>query len=369
MPTFRARFRRRNPLPNLKELTLMFDTLILQYLNKLVKSKVRDFTSPEAFHSLKVQCLGDNVVKLTTQVSGAFVVPISALIRDFHVKPCELTDSTPPIARPFLLATHGFIEFSEFVQGLFQGLWMLNLLTGAQCQIGFHAKVYPYAFTCSGQHFWGGVICHNIEPIRAGSVPTDLDITDIAMPLTMLMEREVDFLILVELFRNRIPHSKRDTDTPLLKFIGIRELRRSIFITLFELRGTDASASLSLFEKIKKLFPRKVQANNNSVKRVTGYPCPLSLGAVEQLRQVRLQAIPAGIFPIDAVISIFQSKEVIMHVAKFIEHIAQAHILRMLAYLIFVSSHSVTSYQFFNPFSVGWQTHYQAVMLRMSANW
>jgi len=101
----------------------MFQTLILQYLNKLVKSEVGDFTSPEAFHTLKVQRLGDNVVKLTTQVSGAFIVPISALVGDLAIKSCQLSDGTPPVTRTLLLATHGFVEFAELVQGLFQGLW------------------------------------------------------------------------------------------------------------------------------------------------------------------------------------------------------------------------------------------------------
>ena len=347
----------------------MFETLELQYLNKLVKSKVRDFASPEAFHSLKVQRLGDNVVKPTAEVSSAFVVPISALIRDFHVKPCELTDSTPPIVRTFDLSTDRFVEFSELVQGVFQKFWRVYLLTCAECQVGLHTEVYPYAFTCSGQHFFGGIICNDVEPICSDSIPTDLNIADNPFPIAMLMEREVTFIVLVELFRKRIPHSKRDTDTPIFKFIGIRKLRRAVFFRLFELRGTDTSASFSLFEKIKKLFPRKVQADNHSVNRVPRYPCPMSLGALEQLRQVRLQAIPAGIFAIDAVISLFQSKEVVMNIGEFIEQIAQTYILRMFAYLIFVGPHSVTSYQFFNPFSVGRQTHYQAVMLRMSANW
>ena len=33
----------------------MFDTLGLQNLNKLMKGKVRDFASPEPFHTVKVQ--------------------------------------------------------------------------------------------------------------------------------------------------------------------------------------------------------------------------------------------------------------------------------------------------------------------------
>ena len=253
MPATRTRFRCGCPLSDLKKLTIMFKALILQYLNELVKSKVRDFPPPKAFHAVKVQGLGDNVIKPTAEVSGTFVVPISALVADLAMKPCEFTDGTPPIVRTFYLSTDRFVESAKFFQGLFQGLRMVNLFTGAECQIGLHTEVYPYAFTCSGQHFLGGIICNDIEPIRSDSIPTDLNIADISVPIAMLMEREIDFLILIELLGTWVPHSKRDTDTPVFKFVGIRKLRRTVFLTLFELRGTDTSASLSFFEKIKKL--------------------------------------------------------------------------------------------------------------------
>ena len=41
----------------------MFETLILQYLNKLPKGKVGDFPSPETFHTSKVEFLSRNRVK------------------------------------------------------------------------------------------------------------------------------------------------------------------------------------------------------------------------------------------------------------------------------------------------------------------
>ena len=55
----------------------MFETLECQYLNKLPESKVRDLTSPEAFHTVKVERLGRDQVKTPAQVGSKFRVPIT----------------------------------------------------------------------------------------------------------------------------------------------------------------------------------------------------------------------------------------------------------------------------------------------------
>ena len=187
MSTIRARFCSRCPLPDLNKLTIMFQTFELQYLNKLPKGEIGDLTSPEAFHCLKVQRLGGDKIEPLTQVGRRFVVPISALVDDFAIKPCEFTDSTPPIARAFDLSTDGPAEFSELVQGAFQGLSMVNSLTGVQCQIGIHAEVYPYTFTRSGQNFFGSIICHDIKPQCSDGISTDLNILDGSLRVAMLV--------------------------------------------------------------------------------------------------------------------------------------------------------------------------------------
>ena len=53
--TIATRFRCRRPLTDLTQLTLMFLTLILQYLNKLVERQGRRLCVPKAFHTVKVQ--------------------------------------------------------------------------------------------------------------------------------------------------------------------------------------------------------------------------------------------------------------------------------------------------------------------------
>ena len=73
MSTIRTRLRRRSPFPDLRELTIMFQTLELQNLKKLVEGKVRDFPTPEAFQvSIKIQRLGDDTVGASAESGGKF---------------------------------------------------------------------------------------------------------------------------------------------------------------------------------------------------------------------------------------------------------------------------------------------------------
>ena len=164
----------------------MFETLELQYLNKLVKgNQVRDFASPKPFHTLKVERLGSDTVKPSAKVGCKFPVPIFALVGNFTVKPCQFSQSAPPIARAFDFARQAFAKGAKFVQGRFEGLRMLYLLTGVQRQIRLHTEVCSYTFTRSGQHFFGGVIRDDVEPKRSNAIPTDLDIADVPLPIAM----------------------------------------------------------------------------------------------------------------------------------------------------------------------------------------
>ena len=181
----------------------MFETLVFQYLNKLSESKIGEFASPEAFHAVKVQRLGRNKGKPSAEVGGKFEMPISALVGDMPIKFCELTDSTPPIVRAFHFTRNAFVEISEFGQGLFQKLRVLDFFASVECQIGIHTEVCAYAFTCSGQHFFRRLICHDIEPIRSNTITKDLEITDVPVPIAMLMERKPAFIELEKLEKIR----------------------------------------------------------------------------------------------------------------------------------------------------------------------
>ena len=339
----------------------MFETLELQYLNELSEGEVRDFPSPEAFHTLKVEHLGRDAVKPSAKVGGKFPMPVSALVGNFTVKSGKFSDGTPPIARTFLLATHSFIECSEFIQGLLQGLRMLYLLTGIERQIGIQSEVCAYTFTCSGQDFFGCVICNNGQPIRPNTVAKNLDIADVPVPIAMVVIQDVATLEHKLLFV-RTPFFEGQANRAFRYYrrfsvfvffknlISCLELRRTVFPSLLELRGTDTSTAPPIFKPIKEPLVADMDTDNHLVKCVAGDPRPVFMSALEQLRQMRLQPIPTGVLPIHAIVSLLQTQKVVVNIAQVIKQVAQAFDLRVVAYLIFISSHGATSYQFFNPY-------------------
>ena len=229
----------------------MFETLECQNLNKLSKSKVRDFASPEAFHTVEIQRFGRDKVKTPAQVGSKFIVPITPLVGDMPIETCEFMHSTPPVARTFDFTRKTFVEFAKFFQGFFQELRRLYLLPRVQREKSvFHTEVCAYTFTRSRQDFFRGIIGHNIKPIRANTVAKDLEITDVFLPIAVLVESEPTLIKLVELLRFRIPLPKRDTDTSLFKFVARLELRRAVASFAFELR-----------------FPRSRDVEKNAPKR------------------------------------------------------------------------------------------------------
>ena len=100
-----TRFCCSSPLTDLTEGSLMFETFELQYLNKLIESKVGDFPSPQAFHSCQVQRFKSKCLK-TLHICFA--------------NPCVgeswLPDSTPPVIRTFLFSRKTLIEGAELFQ-------------------------------------------------------------------------------------------------------------------------------------------------------------------------------------------------------------------------------------------------------------
>ena len=335
----------------------MFETLIFQYLNKLVEGKVRDFTPPKPFHTVKVERLSGDQIKPAAEVRRKFPMPIAPLVRDSSIEACQLSNSTPPVIRTSNFARKAFVEGSEFVQGLFQELWTLYLLTGVECeksvfQTGFglgidqiHSLYYivrTYTFTRSGQDFFRGIICHDIKIERANTVAKDLEIADVSLPMAVLVKREPT-LIKLQTLRGRIPRLERKAHTSIVKFVSCLELRRAVASFAFELRLTRAFY-------IQEPLPSDVQADNHSVKGITRNPSPMLFCPFEKVRQMRLQAKTTGVFAIPTVIPIFQLQKVVMDIAKVIQQIAQAFVFWVFAYLIFVCSHSVASYQSLTPY-------------------
>ena len=328
----------------------MFDTLVLQQPNKLVKCQIGDFPSPEAFHSCQVQRFKSKSIKASTKVSGEFPMPIQALPTDLTIQPCDFPNSTPPIIRTFDFPRQALVEVPELFQGLFQELRRLYLLTCVERQKSvLHTEVCSYALSCSGQWVGRSIVSDDVKPIFTNSIAKDLDIPDISIPFAMLMKRKPDTPELKGL-RGFIPFFDRKLDTPRLKFVAGLELPRSHLMLCFELRKTDTSPSLSLLNPVKVSLVGKMETDNHRVKRVTRYPRPMFLSALEEFGKMRLQTIPACVFAIATVVSLFQTQEVVMNIAKVVKHIAQAFVLRGVAYLMFVGSQGIiTSYKSLTP--------------------
>ena len=324
MSTRRTRFRCRCPRSHLKKLTLMFSTLILQYLNKLVKGEVRDFSAPEAFHTLKVQRLGNDRIKPLAQVSSNLVVPVLALVGDMLIQPRKFSDTTPPIIRTFYLSADSFVECAKFFQGLFEKFWRVFLFAVAKGQVGLHTKIYSYALTCSRTGFGSGGICNHVKPIGANTITKDLDKGNFTLVVAVLMKREPAF-VEFEALLPVVPRFERKSNTSFFK-----EIRR------LELRRTASSFTLELWnptESVKEPFISGMDTDNHSVKRIAGYPSPVVLRASKQLRQVRLQAKTPRIFSVSTVISLFQLQKVVMDIRKVVKHITQTHMLWVFAQL------------------------------------
>jgi len=326
------------------ELTIMFQTLILQYLNELVEGEVRDFSSPQSLHTVEVQGLGRDKVKSSAKIGGEFEVPIFALVRDMPEQSDDLMETPPPIAGAFDFTTQCFVKCSEFIQGLFQEVGVLDFLTVAECQVGFHTEVCPNAFICCGQNLFGNIIGDNIEPICSGSITKDLDIAHFTFPIAVVMERKPTFIELKGL-RNFVPFFKRDADTSFFKEIARLQLRRPQFATSFVFRTTE-------LRNIEKVFKTTVKIDNHSVKRIPRYPRPMLMGPIQHICQIGLQPITPRIFTIDTVIPILKFEKMVMHIAEIIKHIAETHILRVFAYLVSISATLLFLFSaFFHRFS------------------
>ena len=85
----------------------MFDTLILQYLNKLVESKIGDFTPPH--HAIKVQRFNGNCVKLLTKFRK-LPLKIFALVRDFSIETGDLPQHRHQPLEPFSLRLNALLR-------------------------------------------------------------------------------------------------------------------------------------------------------------------------------------------------------------------------------------------------------------------
>ncbi len=190
----------------------MFDTLILQYLNKLVEGKVGDLTSPKPLHAIKVQGFNRNRIKTLTKFCRKLPMKVCALVCDFTIQTGYCPNTPPPSPRTFLFTTQFFVEATKFIQGLFQRLWVLFLLTRAKGQVRvFHAEVCSNALTCCRQTFHVRGVRGDTKPIVTAVITLYRDIPNRTVPLTVFME-SVRYLSKRPKFFRSIPLSKSKCD-------------------------------------------------------------------------------------------------------------------------------------------------------------
>lgn len=178
------------PLSDFEESFIVFFTLEFQQLNKLIESKVRNLSAPDSLHTVKVKCFCNDSIKASAKVGCNFPLPVKALISNFPIVSCELSDSPIPVVRTLYLSTDSLMQFAELFQGSFQELGGLNLFTCAERQKCFQSKVYPYVLTCSGKGFGRNIICDDIELVLTVTITEYLYIADISVPVAVLVKRE-----------------------------------------------------------------------------------------------------------------------------------------------------------------------------------
>ena len=338
-----TRFRCSRPLTDLFKMTLMFITLIFQYLNKLVEGEVRDFASPQAFHTVKVQGFKSNRIKLLTQFRGELPMKVFALVADFPIEACDCSDTPPPAVRAFDFTRKFFIQRPKFAQRLLQRLWVLDFLTRAQCQISvFHAEVCPNAFTCCRQRFEICISRRDTKPIVSAIITFDCNGVDSPVPVAVFMKR-IRHFVKLPFTRLWIPFTKRQRDTtvfqrpPRLTRIG----DRLKLVSLFDFRST-----AKFFEKSVVCF---MNASQFLLDRLTWQGVPMRVcGAFQLFRMVIHSTIVHIRQPVFMSLTLPLMK-ILMHLPHIVKQVANANCIRLFPQRVFIGFHRTIKYQVLTP--------------------
>ena len=342
--TITTRFRCSSPLTDLNELTLMFLTLILQYLNKLVESKVGDLTSPQAFHTVKVQRFNRNRIKLLTKFRGELPMKIFALVRDLPIESCEVSHTSPPVIRTFLLTAQCLVERPKFLQGLFQRLWVLFLFTRAQCQVCvFHPKVCPNALTCCRQGFRVGVGCCYAKPIDTTGITLYRDTTDpVSVPLSVFVKSIRDFIKL-PFACLRIPLTEGEGDTIVFQRPPrcSRKGDRFELVSLFDFRPAT--------EFLEKSIVCQMDTSEFLLNRLAWQRIPMSVRGFLKVREVIAHCRITRIRQPVLIPLTLPFMEVFMHLPHIVKQVTNADCVRLFSKRIFIGFHGVPSIKSLTP--------------------
>ena len=338
----------------------MFLTLIFQYLNKLVESKIGDFTSPQAFHAIKVQGFNGRLYQTALQRSvGKLPMKIFALVRDFSIQACDLSHTPPPPVRTFLFTTQLFVKRPKLVQVRFQRLWVLFLFTRAQRQICvFHTEVCPNTLTRCRQRFCFYKIREYVEPIITASVALDRDTTDIPVKLTRLMERIPNFIMSPFAC---IPFSEVEGE-PIVSQRPARLFQGERFELVSRLDMGSAAKSL------EKTLIRQVNTFQFLLNCLAWQRFPMRVRRAFQLGYVKAHCRVVRIRQPVFIAVTLPLVEVFMHLPHIVKQVAKPNTIGLIIKRIFVGFHGISHITPFNPYTMGWQTRHQAVALCMFAS-
>ena len=322
----------------------MFLTLIRQYLNELIERKIRDLTSPQAFHARKVQGFNGNRIKRLTKIGGKLPVEVFALVADLPTQACNLSHTPPPTARTFLLTRKAFVEMTKFVQEVLQRLRVLFFLTCAERQICvFHTEICPNTLTRRWQRFGFYKVGDDIQPIITARVALYRDTTDIPIKLTVFMKRISDFIISPFTL---VPFPKGEGDTIVIQRPAC----------LFERQGFKLMPFLdvrSTAEFLEKTDIRSINASQLLLDRLAWQRLPMWVCRSFQIRHVRTHRSITRIRQPVFIPLTLPLMEILVDLPHIVKQVAKANTIGLIIKGIFVGFHGITHHTF-NPCAVGW---------------
>ena len=341
--TVATRFCCSSPLIDLFEKTLMFTALILQYLNKMVESKIRDLTSPQPFHAVKVQRFKDNRIKLLTKFRGELPVKVFALVRDFPIQACDLSYAPPPTVRTLLLTTEFFVERPKFLQGLLQRLGVLFLFTRAERQICvFHAKICPNAFTCCRQRSKICVSCCYANPILPTSITLYRNLGDSSVPLAVFV-KSIGYPIKLPLTGLGIPFSERQCNMIVEQTPASRTRigNRLEFVARFDMRSTP--------KFLKETVIPFINTQKFLLYCLARQYFPVRMRCFLQVLKVGIHSIIVRIRQTVLISLTVPFMEVFMHLPHIVKQIANTNCIRLIVKRIFIGFHGLSGIRRLSP--------------------
>ena len=359
IPTIRARFACGCPLINLTKRTIMFDTLILQYLDELIEGKIGDLTAPKAFHTIKIQRFKDDRIKPFTKICRKLPVEIFTLIRDLPIQMRYRSHSTPPVIRTFDFTAQCLIEFAKLSQGLFQRLGVLLLFTRAQGQVRFHTEVCPNSLTCCWQGFGIRKISYDIKPIVSAGITLYCYSSDTALPFTVLKE-PINHMVISPF--TILPFSKVQRD------MIVFEVPTRMTWKGNRLKSMSPLDMRSATEFLEKPIIRKVDTFQLLLDRLTRQCFPMWVRCSFQLLKVRAHRSIVRIRQPVLITLTLPLMEIRMHLPHIVQQVTKTYRIRLITKLIFIGSHGVSSIKSLPPIKWVGPTRNLAVTLDLPAN-